>query len=118
MDCPMCSGPVTLEIGPEQPISAALTDVVLAAEEGERIEITRVCWECGWHEERHLRVESIETTPGDAADAERAALIDTITDELGAIENLATLEDALAEIRRQRRLELSTGDTEEETPRE
>nr|WP_176548278.1 hypothetical protein [Natrinema sp. CBA1119] len=65
MDCPMYSGPVTLEIGPENPISTSLTDALLAAGEADRIGITRDCWDCGWHEERQLRVESIETTKGD-----------------------------------------------------
>lgn len=41
MDCPKCGGPATLEVGPEQPITALLTDVLIDAEEDERIEATR-----------------------------------------------------------------------------
>lgn len=113
MDCPACGGSlVTLEIDPEQPISASLSDVILGAEEDERIDITRTCWACNWREVRHIHVKSIETTTGDEAAVERAGLIDEITDELAAIENLDALESALAEVRRQRRLELSTADTD------
>ena len=53
---------------------------------------------------------------GDETAIERAVLLDEITDELAAIECLATLEDALAEVRRQRRLEPSTADTDADTP--
>ncbi|WP_042664307.1 hypothetical protein [Haloferax sp. ATB1] len=101
MDCSACGSSVTLEVGPDHPPSASLTDALLAADEDECIEVSRNCWNCGWHEERQVRVASIETTEGDE-----------ITDELAAIESLATLEDALAEIRRQRRLEPSTADTD------
>ena len=115
MECSMCSGPVSLEVGPGHPISTSLTEALLAADEDERIEVSRYCWGCGWHEARHVRVESIDTTEGDETAIERAALIDEITDELAAIESLATLEDALAEVRRKRRLDLSTDDMGEDT---
>lgn len=71
----------------------------------------RDCWDCGWQEEHRLCVEAIDTTAGDAAAIERAALLKEITDELAAIEDLATLEGTLTEVRRQRRLELPTEDT-------
>lgn len=116
MNCPACGSSVTLEVGPNNPLSASLTDALLAADEDECIEVSRNCWDCGWHEERRLRVASIETIEGDETAVERAALVDEITDELAAIESLATLEDALAEIRRQRRLEPSTADTDADTP--
>ena len=45
---------------------------------------------------------------------ERAALLKEITDELAAIEDLRTLEDTLAEVRRQRRLEPVAEDTNED----
>ncbi|WP_345781272.1 hypothetical protein [Natronobeatus ordinarius] len=115
MDCPACSGPVTLEVGPNQPLSASLTDVLLAANEDECIAISRNCWNCGWQEDRQIRVESIDTTDGDEVAVKRASLIEEITDELGAIERLATLEDTLAEVRRQQRLEPSTDSTEDGT---
>jgi len=91
-----------------------LTDAVLDAAADERLDVLRTCWECGWQEERRLRVEAIDTTAGDDAVIERAALLERITDELAAIEDLGTLEDALAEVRRQRRLEPSTEDTNED----
>lgn len=113
MDCPACGGPVTLEIGPDRLPSTSLTDAVLDAAADERLDVLRTCWECGWQEERRLRVEAIDTTAGDDAVIERAALFERITDELAAIEDLGTLKDALAEVRRQRRLEPSTEDATE-----
>jgi len=115
MDCPACGGPVTLEIGPNRLPSTSLTDAVLDAAADERLDVLRTCWDCGWQEERRLRIEAIDTTAGDDAVIERAALLEEITDELAAIENLRTLEDALAEVRRQRRLEPSTEDTNEDS---
>lgn len=114
MDCPACGGPVTLEIGPNRLPSTSLTDAVLDAAEDERLDVLRTCWDCGWQEERQLRVEAIDTTAGDDAVIERATLREKITDELAAIEDLKTLEDALAEVRRQRRLEPSTEDANED----
>ena len=61
--------------------------------------------DCGWQEVRQVRVESIDTTAGDETAIERATLLDEIDDELAAIENVAMLEDSLAEIRRYRQLE-------------
>ncbi|WP_324761193.1 hypothetical protein [Haloarcula montana] len=116
MDCPACGTPVTLEVGPERPISTSLPDAILRAEENERIEITRDCWNCGWHETRELRVNSIDTTAGDAATIERARLVDEITDELVGIEDLATLEDVLAETRQQQESEALTDDTGDGSP--
>ncbi|MFT4920866.1 MAG: hypothetical protein ACI8XM_000057 [Haloarculaceae archaeon] len=112
MECPACGSSVTLEVGPDHPISTALLDAVLATEEDECIELSRHCWNCGWGEERQLRVASIDTTPGDETVVERAAIIDDITDELAAIENLETLKDARAEVRRQGRLDPSTDNME------
>ncbi|WP_042662376.1 hypothetical protein [Haloferax sp. ATB1] len=98
MDCPACGSSVTLEVGLDHPPSASLTDALLAADGDECIEVSRNCWNCGWHEERQVCVASIETTEGDETAIERAALLD----EIAAIECLATLEDALAEVRRPR----------------
>lgn len=114
MDCPACGGPVTLEVGPDKPPSTSLTNAVLDAAEDERVDAVRTCWACGWQEERRLRVEAIDTTAGDDAVIERAALLKEITDELAAIEDLRTLEDTLAEVRRQRRLEPVAEDTNED----
>ena len=114
MDCPACGGPVTLEIGPDRLPSTSLTDAVLDAAADERLDVLRTCWDCGWQEERRLRVEAIETTAGDADAIERARLLEEITDELEAIEALGTLEDTLAEVRRQRRLEPAAEDTNED----
>jgi hypothetical protein len=113
MDCPACGGPVTLEVGPDRLPSTSLSDAVLDAAEDERLDVVRTCWDCGWQEERQLRVESIETTAADADAIERARLLEKITDELAAIEALGTLEDTLAEVRRQRRLEPAAEDTNE-----
>jgi hypothetical protein len=113
MDCPACGGPVTLEVGPDRPPSTSLSDAVLDAAEDERLDVVRTCWDCGWQEERQLRVEAIDTTAGDADAIERARLLEEITDELAAIEALGTLEDTLAEVRRQRRLEPAVEETNE-----
>ena len=110
MDCPACGGPVTLEVGPDQPLSISLSAAILAAAEDERVVVARNCWDCGWREARHLRVESINVTDGDEVVIERATLREEITDELAAIDSPATLEAVLAEVRRQRRGELSTAD--------
>lgn len=114
MDCPACGGPVTLEIGPNRLPSTSLTDAVLDAAADECFDVLRTCWDCGWREERRLRLEAIDTTAGDDTAIERATLFEEITDELAAIENLRTLKDALAEVRRQRRLEPSTEDMNED----
>ena len=118
MDCPACGGPVTLEVGPDRLPSTSLTDAVLDAAADERLDVLRTCWDCGWQEERRLRVEAIETTAGDADAIERARLLEEITDELAAIEALGTLEDTLAEVRRQRRLEPAAEDTNEDATEE
>jgi len=114
MDCPACGGPVTLEIGPDRLPSTSLTDAVLDAAADEHLDVLRTCWDCGWQEERRLRVEAIETTAGDTDAIERARLLEEITDELEAIEALGTLEDTLAEVRRQRRLEPAAEETNED----
>lgn len=114
MDCPACGGSVTLEVGPDRPPSTSLSDAVLDAAEDERLDVVRICWDYGWQEERRLRVEAIETTAGDADAIERARLLEEITDELEAIEALGTLEDTLTEVRRQRRLEPTAEDTNED----
>lgn len=54
----------------------------------------------GWSEERSVVIDSIETTEGDANAVERAALLEDIMREATAIDSLATLKDALTEIRR------------------
>lgn len=92
----------------------SLTEALLAAGEDEDVEVVRACWDCGWHEARQMRVASIETTNGDADAVKRSALIDEITDELAAIDSLVTLEQALAEVRRQRRLELAMAETDDD----
>lgn len=113
MDCPACGSPLTLEVGPEQSLSTSLPDALCAADADERIEITRDCWDCGWHEARQIRVESIDPTAGDEAAVERAALVDESTDELAPIDQVATLEEPLGEIRRQRRTDAATADTDD-----
>jgi len=115
MDCPACSAPLTLEVGPERPPSTSLRDAVLVAETDERLEITRVCWDCGWQEVRHLRIESIDTTAGDETTVQRAALIDEINDELAGIESVDTLEEALATIRQHRDTDPATTETDDTT---
>ena len=104
MECPTCGGPVTIEVGPDQPLSASVADALLAAVEDEPIIVARDCWTCGWRKERSVVIDSIETTEGETDAVERAALLDDIMSEATAIDDLTTLEDALAEVRRQRRL--------------
>lgn len=111
MECPACGGPITMEVGPDQPLSASVADALLAAAEDEQIIIARNCWACGWTEERSVVIDSIETTEGDTDAVERAALLDDIMNEATAIDDLKTLKDALAEIRRQRRLEPTASDS-------
>lgn len=111
MECPACGGPVTLEVGPDQPLSASVADALLAGDEDEQIIVARNCWTCGWSEDRSVVIDSIETTEGDADAVERATLLDDIMREATAIDDLGALEDALAEIRRQRRLETTASDS-------
>ena len=115
MGCTACGAPLALEVGPERPPSTSLRDAVLAAEPDERLEITRVCWDCGWQEVRQLRIESIDTTAGDEATVQRATLIDEINDELAGIESVDTLEEALATIRRHRDTDPVTTETDDTT---
>ena len=100
-----------MEVGPDQPLSASVVDALLTGGEDEQLIIARTCWACGWAEERSVVIDSIETTEGDTDTVERAALLDDIMSEATAIDNLATLKDALAEIRRQRRLETTASDS-------
>jgi len=111
MECPVCGGPVTMEPGPDQPMSASVADAVLAAGEDEQIVVNRNCWACGWTEERSMVINSIETTTGDPEVGERAILIKNIMSEAEEIQSLETLKDALAEMRRQRRLETTVTDS-------
>ena len=113
MDCPACGAPLTIEVGPEQPLSTSLRDAVLATEADERLEITRACWDCGWQEVRQVRVESIDTTSGDETAVERAALLHEINDEIAGIESVDTLEEALATIRRHRDTDPTTTDMDD-----
>jgi len=115
MDCPACGAPLPLEVGPEQPFLTSLHDAVLTAEADERLEITRACWDCGWQEVHQVRVESINTITGDEAAVERAGLIDEVNDDLAGVENVDTLEEALATIRRHRDTEPATTDTNDTT---
>ncbi|MFC4248260.1 MULTISPECIES: hypothetical protein [Natrialbaceae] len=115
MECPACGGPVTIEVGPNQPLSASVADALLAADENEQITVTRNCWACGWNEERSVSIDSIEITEGEAHVVKRAVLLNEITDELSTIDSLATLKDVLAEVRRQRRLEPTTTETDRDT---
>lgn len=115
MECPDCGAPVTMEVGPEHPLTASLVDALIAADEDEQIKISRNCWECGWREERLIRVESVETIDGDEPVAKRASLLNEIRSEAEAIESIAMLEDALAEVRRQRRLEPDASDAATDT---
>lgn len=112
MECPACGSNVIMEVGPEHPPSASLVDALITADEDERVEISRTCWECGWQEERLVRIDTIE---GDDQAVERAALINDIMTEVAAIDSLATLEDALAEVRRQRRLDSDVSSTATDT---
>jgi hypothetical protein len=52
-------------------------------------------------------------TAGDVTAVERAALIDEITDELGEIDTVDTLEEMLAAIRRQRETDPARTDTDD-----
>jgi hypothetical protein len=115
MECPSCGGPVTIEVWPDQLLSTSVTDALLAADEDEQIVIARNCWVCGWGEERSVSIDPIETTEGDTHAVERATLIDDIMSEATAINSLATLEDTLAEIRRQRRLEAAASGSADDT---
>lgn len=100
-----------MEVGPDQPLSVSVADALLTAVEDEQIIVARNCWACGWTEERSVVIDSIETTEGDAQAVERAALLDDIVNEATAIEDLGTLENALAGVRRQRRLEPTASDS-------
>jgi hypothetical protein len=100
-----------MEVGPDRPVSASVADALLAATEDEQLMISRNCWACGWAEERAVVIDSIETTEGDTDTVERAALLADIMTEATAIDDLGTLEDALAEIRRQRRFEPTASDS-------
>lgn len=100
-----------MEVGPDQPLSASVADALFAGDEDEQIIIARNCWTCGWTEERSVVIDSIETTEGDARAIERAVLLDDIMSEATAIDDLATLKDALAEVRRQHRLETTASDS-------
>jgi hypothetical protein len=115
MECPACGDPVTMEVRSERPLSASVVDALLAADEDDEIVIARDCWACGWSEERAVSIDSIETIEGEAHAIEQATLIDDIMSETTAIDNLATLEDALAEIRRQRRLEAVASGSADDT---
>ncbi|MFC7130579.1 hypothetical protein [Haloferax chudinovii] len=103
-----------MEVGPNWPPSISVAKALLAADAEEQLELSRNCWECGWQETRVVRIDSIETTTGDAHTIKRAALVDEITAELEAIDSLETLSDALADLRRQRQLEADTAGTTDE----
>jgi hypothetical protein len=109
MDCPACSASLTVEVSSSNSFSNSLSDVILAADEGECLTVVQDCWQCGWHEDREVRIEQIDVTDGDSRAVDRAALVSEIQEELDGIERLDTLEQALAEIKRHRRLEDASG---------
>ena len=109
MDCPVCSGSLTVEVGPSMSFSTSLSNAILAAGEDECIKVIRDCWQSGCHEGREVRIEYIEVTDGDSQVVDRARLVSAIHEELDGIERQDTLEQALAEIKRNRRLEDATG---------
>jgi len=100
-----------MEVGPDHPLSASVADALLAADEDEQIVVARNCWACGWSEGRSVCIDTIETTKGDTHAVKRAALLDDIMSEATAIDDLTTLEDTLAEVRRQRRLTTDGADS-------
>ncbi|MCD2200913.1 MULTISPECIES: hypothetical protein [Halobacteriales] len=86
----------------------SLVEAVIAADEDDQIACSQNCWNCGWQEKRSIRIQAIERTDGDEQAAKRASLIDEIVSEAKGIERITMLEDVLAEVRRQRRLEPNT----------
>ncbi|WP_438268202.1 hypothetical protein [Halocatena salina] len=78
MECPACGGLVTMEVGPDQLLSASVADALLASDEGKQIIVARNCWACGWTKERSVVIDSIETTEGDTDAVERARFSTTL----------------------------------------
>lgn len=105
MECPECCTEIPITVAPERPFSASLIDAVLSSDVDEQLTVSRDCEACGWREERTIHLETIEVTEGDSHAIERATLVDEFAHEVSAIENIATLEAALAAIRRQPTLE-------------
>lgn len=103
MECPECGSEVlTREIGPEWPMRTSLVDAVLDADVDERVVLSRNCWTCGWSEERLVRIESIDETPGDSDVVERRRLRDTLDDAIRDVEDIETLERLLEDVQARR----------------
>lgn len=114
MDCPECGSTAnTIELGPEVSPMSSVTRAILNADEGDTIGVTRVCWECGWCEIRRVRMDSIHMESGDDSIKRRKNLISEVNAELEEIQHLTSLRDALAEVKRVRRLEPSNKDINE-----
>lgn len=106
MSCPECgSRTITVEPGPEVAPTASVERAVLAADEGDLVEITRFCWECGWRETREVHVEAVRVESGDETVHERRELVEAVHGELDRIESIDALRDAFAEVERVRRLD-------------
>lgn len=75
---------------------------MLTADEDDLLEVTRVCWECGWEETRELCVDEIRVESGDEAVQKRRELLEEVNDELERIESIDALRDALAGVERVR----------------
>ncbi|WP_435320806.1 hypothetical protein [Haloarchaeobius sp. TZWSO28] len=58
---------------------------------------------------RRVHLEAVETTRGDVNVRRRAALVDAITDAASEIDDIDALEEALEEVRRQRREAAAAG---------
>jgi len=112
MDCPACGCPIALEVGPDRRFRRRFPTQSLQRRRTSESRLPEIVGTVGGHETRRIRIESIDTTAGDEAAIERAVLIDEIIDELEGIDQVATLEDLLAETRRQRRTDATTADTD------
>lgn len=65
-ECPDCgSTKVTLREGLYTPAPQDVIDYGLGLEDGESIEYTHVCWNCGWEETVEMTVERTEHPTGE-----------------------------------------------------
>lgn len=104
MRCPDCgSRRVTVEPGPEVSPSSIVTRAVMQADEGDAIEVSRVCWACGWEETRHVTLAAIRIERGDESVIRRKRLIDEVNTELEGIPGESSHREALSAVQSIRR---------------
>ena len=118
MDCPECdSATVSIDLdsdpGSDIPPTLSITEAILELTESDTIDVTRLCWECGWREMRAVTVDTVDVELGDESIAKRQRIIEAVNSEIEQINEGSSLQEVLAEAKRVRQQEPTNTHPEE-----